>query len=49
MSEDEYSAPLQYSIQILLACSCGKSAYPILHRKPPLLKHRSDVMGEFKN
>jgi hypothetical protein len=30
------------------AASC-KSADPILHREPPLLKHRCDAMGEFKN
>jgi hypothetical protein len=26
----------------------GKSADPILHRKTPLLKNRSDAMGDFK-
>jgi hypothetical protein len=31
-----------------LAAASGKSADPILHREPPLLKHRSDAMGEFK-
>jgi hypothetical protein len=27
----------------------GKSADPILHCEPPLLKHYSNAMGEFKN
>jgi hypothetical protein len=27
----------------------GKSADPILHREPPRLKHRNDVMGDFKH
>jgi hypothetical protein len=31
-----------------VAAASGKSADPILHCEPPLLKHRSDAMGEFK-
>jgi hypothetical protein len=27
----------------------GKSADPIFHHEPPLLKHFSDAMGDFKN
>jgi hypothetical protein len=32
-----------------VAAASGKSADPILHREPPLLKHHNDVMDEFKN
>jgi phage tail protein X len=32
-----------------VAAASGKSADPILHCEPPLLKHCSDAMGQFKN
>jgi hypothetical protein len=32
-----------------VAVASGKSADTILHQEPPLLKHHSDAMGEFKN
>jgi hypothetical protein len=52
MTEDEYGALLrrvdEFRWHVDAASSC-KSAAPILHCKPPLLKHRSDVMGDFKN
>jgi hypothetical protein len=35
--------------RVLVAAASGKSADPILHHEPPLLKHRIDAMGEFKN
>jgi hypothetical protein len=37
-----------YKFCWLVAAASGKSADPILHREPPLLKHHSDAMGEFK-
>jgi hypothetical protein len=50
MTEDEYgSLPRQvYEFRWRLAPGSGKSADPILHREPPLLKHRSDAMGDCK-
>jgi hypothetical protein len=49
MTEDEYRAPLRYGIRFCwrVAAASGKLADPILYREPPLLKHRSDAMGEF--
>jgi hypothetical protein len=32
-----------------VAAGSGKSADLILHREPPLLKHRSAATGDFKN
>jgi hypothetical protein len=32
-----------------VAAASDKSADPILHSEPPLLKHCSEAMGEFKN
>jgi hypothetical protein len=31
-----------------VAAGSGKSADPILHREPPLLKHRSNAMCDFR-
>jgi hypothetical protein len=38
-----------YEFCYRVAASSGKSVDPILHRKTPLLKNRSDAMGDFKN
>jgi hypothetical protein len=38
MADDEYGT-----------LGSGKSANPILHREPLLLKHHSDKTGDFKN
>jgi hypothetical protein len=49
--EDEYGALLRhvYKFWWRVAAVSGKSADPILHCEPPLLKHFSEVMGDFKN
>jgi hypothetical protein len=51
MTEDDCGALLRhvYEFGWREAAGSGKSAGPILHREPLLLKHRSDVMGDFKN
>jgi hypothetical protein len=51
VTEDEYSALLQHVHEFCwpLAEDSGKSADPILHREPPLLNHRSNALGDFKN
>jgi hypothetical protein len=50
MTEDEYSALLRhvYVFCWRVAAGSGKSADPILHHEPPVLKHRSDAMGDLK-
>jgi hypothetical protein len=51
LTEDEYGALLRHVYKFCWrdAAGSGKSAYPILHREPPLLKHRGNAMGDFKN
>jgi hypothetical protein len=41
--EDEYGTLLWqvYEFWWRVTAGSGKSAYPILHREPPLLKHRA--------
>jgi hypothetical protein len=50
VTEDEYGALLQHDYIFCWreVAGSGKSADPILHREPPLLKHRSHAMGDFK-
>jgi hypothetical protein len=42
VTDDKYSALLQHLYEFCLhvALGSGKSSDPILHREPPLLKHR---------
>jgi hypothetical protein len=49
--DDEFGSLLRNAHQFLwrTAASSGKSGDAILHREPPLLKNRSDAMGDFKN
>jgi hypothetical protein len=51
MKEDKYGALLRhvYKLPWRLAVGSAKSADPILHSEPPLLKHCSDAVGDFKN
>jgi hypothetical protein len=51
VTEDEYDALLRHVYEFCgrAAAGSGKSADPILHCEPHVLKHRSDVMGDFKN
>jgi hypothetical protein len=51
MMDDEYGALLQHVYEFYWGVAAGsdKSADLILHHEPPLLKHRSNAMGDFKN
>jgi hypothetical protein len=49
--EDKYGTLLRHIPEFcwrVAADSC-KSADPILHSEPPLLKNHSNAMGDFKN
>jgi hypothetical protein len=50
MMEDEYSDLLEHVCEFRwrVADGSGKSADPILHCEPPLLKHQSNVMDDLK-
>jgi hypothetical protein len=50
MTDDKYGARLRHIYEFCwrVAAGSGKSADIILHREPPLLKHRSDATGHFK-
>jgi hypothetical protein len=51
VTEDEYSILLQqmYEFCWRVAAGSGKSSEPIIRHEPPLLKHCSDAMANFKN
>jgi hypothetical protein len=51
VTEDEYGALLRHVYEFCwrVAAISSKSADPILHLKPPLLKHRNYAMGDFEN
>jgi hypothetical protein len=51
VTEGEHGALLQhvYEFGLRVAVGSGKSADPILHCEPPLLKHYGDATGNFKN
>jgi hypothetical protein len=48
VTEDKYCAPLQYEFCWRVAAASVKSADPILHREPPLLKHYRDRWANLK-
>jgi hypothetical protein len=51
VTDDEYGALLRHVYKFCwrVATDSGKSADLILHRESPILKHRSDATGDFKN